>query len=213
MVEHKQDVLHMAQANEKPTLNTFIMSSHVQNVAHKLAKELWLKHTNKTRSARFQIEENVDQWFYYQEHNGLNLDEELKDTWTYTLGIESEWQREAILMHSQKANLFDAIFKTNNLQRRFQSAQFYNTLYNFFTLNHDYLIYPSNGTSQDVQLPCYTLLVFEEWPNGILATYISISQCKTKDIYLQLFKLNDNLSIVEKVGNSMQLSQTTHKLS
>ena len=50
MANHKRHVMEMAMQNKKPTRDTFIMMSDVQNLAKKRAEELWQRDPDDTTS-------------------------------------------------------------------------------------------------------------------------------------------------------------------
>jgi hypothetical protein len=115
MAEHKRHVLQMSMAGQKPNRDTFIMPSDVQNVAKKRAQELWEKHPRDAMSVRMWTEANADSVFYYTEHESIDLNAAPKDEFTYTLGIQTQWQREVMALHGHRRALsIDATFGTND---------------------------------------------------------------------------------------------------
>ena len=115
IAEHKSVVMQGALNNLPATRDTFIIPTDVCNIANKLAKELWEKHSRDAMSVRMWTDENQDCFYHYQEYGNLELNDPppLEDD-PFCLAIQTEWQLQMMVRHGHKRALsMDATFSTN----------------------------------------------------------------------------------------------------
>lgn len=114
MKKHKERVLAIIRKGGRVNRDMFVSEQDIRNVARNHARETYMKHGNDATSVRMWVEENKHEVFYYQD-GGHAVHEELRGTnIPFTIGIQTEWQRDAMLKHGHESGVsIDATFGTN----------------------------------------------------------------------------------------------------
>jgi hypothetical protein len=158
-------------------------------------KDLWQKHEKDAVSVRMWKDKNPAWMFYYQEHGLLNLNDTVQDNTAFTLEIQTDWQFQQMLKHGNGSVLsMDSTFSTTEIEIYFNSSSkkpnFYFRMY-WFALSS--IFDPSLLTFLSLQYPLYTLMVFDEWRNGIPVAFFVISSAKEKDLFPVLWSLREKV--------------------
>ena len=179
------------------------MLDDVYNMCKKRAIELWKKHQRDSLNVRMWKEENEDNVFHYHEFGNLNINEAApppdEEEASFCLAIQTPWQLEIMLRYGHKMQItMDATFGTNepevcyaschNLQS-FRLSHLSSCLH-CPTTNSYFLVILAICHFVCLQCPLYTVMVFDEWENGILIAFVIVGKSKKKDILPWLKKLN-----------------------
>jgi hypothetical protein len=142
-------------------------------------------------------EENRDCVFIYQEHELIDINSDPKEEYTYTLGIQTEWQLQMMAYHGHKSAVsFDATFGTN--APRVPSTPVPFCFFSFsappvLTFHIFRTSHVDLGVLYCAKYSLYTVIVFDQWQNGIPVAFIVTSRCAEEDILLWLTKLRDRV--------------------
>lgn len=97
MVQHKARIKELALDNAKVERDTFVLPSDIQILSNKRGEEMWQKHPKDPMSVRMWMQENPNSVFFYQEHCDFDLNMISPTEIPFTIGIQTEWQREMML--------------------------------------------------------------------------------------------------------------------
>ena len=100
---------------------------NVRNIFRKQADELWIKHPSDPLSVCMWVMGNPENVFYYQEHSLLDINSQVQNDSSFTLGIQSEWQLQMMVKFGHISVLsIDASFGTNQTRVSQHSLSFIN---------------------------------------------------------------------------------------
>lgn len=92
----------------------FVSEQDIHNVAHNHASETYIKHAIDITSMRMWVAKNKLEVFYYYDVVELCLEELQGGSIPFRIGIQIEWQHEAMLKYGHESGVsIDVIFETN----------------------------------------------------------------------------------------------------
>jgi hypothetical protein len=201
MDKHLEDLQERIQ---KGTLEVdrdiFLEEQDIQNLANGIYGETWRLHKNDAASVRMWTQRNPQDWFYYKQ---TTIEEVLGpltgDNMPFTLGIQTPWQKEMMLKYGHGGGIsMDATFGTNVKKVGILPClmlcyvQCYETNVKF-TCTIYYLNMIVSGVL-NVQFPLYTIMVFDEYHNGIPVAFIITSKTGQADLVPWLKALNSAMT-------------------
>ena len=113
------DLLKQYKAEGKDiTRDLFLTTKDIRNISGKLAQETYMLHKNDAQSVRMWVQRNPKNVFYYTESNKekpVTVPGELTGSnMPFTIGIQTEWQRQMMLQHGHRSGIsVNATFGTN----------------------------------------------------------------------------------------------------
>ena len=181
MAAHRQRFMEVCERGEELTRDLFISEQDIRNVAGRLAIETYKRDNNDAKSVRMWVQEHPELVFYYKE-SGLHVRGAItRDNIPFTIGIQTSWQTDMMLKHGhKKAVSIDATFATNE-----NKVSAHNILHTSMlrTRTAVYLRETERvPLSVTLQFPLYTLMVFDDWLNGVPVAYIITSSSKQPDL-------------------------------
>ena len=189
--------MEVCEKGEELTRDLFISEQDIRNVAGKLAIETYKCDNNDAKSVRMWVQDNPFLVFYYKESGAYVRGAITRENIPFTIGIQTSWQRDMMLKHGhKKAVSIDATFATNenkvcahNIFIQLHVTDHFSQVRNR-KHNHFFSVF--------LQFPLYTLMVFDDWLNGVSVAYIITSSSKQPDLEAWMKALAKNLCSVQK---------------
>jgi hypothetical protein len=172
--------LHMAtiiklrdEGNLVKTKDCFLSEDDVCNVCGLLQKDLYMKDPNDAESVRMWVHENPDLVFYYQDPGGMVDGAIMADNMPFVIGIQTNFQFRMMLQYGhQSAIAIDATFATNDkkvgLTFRIPDCK----------QKCRGLLVVLNRRVASSQFPLFTMMVFDEWQNGVPIAFVITARQK-----------------------------------
>ncbi len=185
---HIKTVLQQrANGTLQKSRDCFLSEVDIKNIVGKAHKDTFMKNSNDAESVRMWVRENTNIVFYFQETKGKVEGSLTGDNMPFVIGIQTEFQSNCLLQYGHaSAVAIDATFGTNDKKvsglLTVSNSSSFLKLYSFLSPCH--CLHPNVvflGLILD-QFPLYTLMVFDNWRNGIPVAYIVTSRSKQVDL-------------------------------
>ena len=214
MAKHKKRFLEVCQRGGELTRDLFICDQDIRNVAGRLAIETYKRDNNDAKSVRMWVQQHPGLVFYYKE-SGVHVRGAItRDNIPFTIGIQTPWQQDMMLKHGhKKAVSIDATFATNEnkvcryhfpsfsmLQRMCagrvlcRKGYYKNDVCNLHGFPYTNVIF----WAVLLQFPLYTLMVFDDWLNGVPVAYIVTFSSKQPDLEPWMRAIANKMAAVQK---------------
>jgi hypothetical protein len=153
----------------------FLSEDDIRNLCRLLQKDLYMKHSNNAESVWMWVQENPDLVFYYQDPGGLVDGAITVDNMPFVIGIQTAFQFMMMLQYGHKSAIaIDATFATNDKKVRCIVLLRASCVSEVINGSVSWLLTTLTGW---LQFPLFTMMVFDEWQNGIPVVFV-ITACQ-----------------------------------
>ena len=189
--------MEVCKRGEELTRDLFISEQDIRNVAGRLAIETYKLDNNDAKSVRMWVQHNPQLVFFYKE-SGLHVRGAItRANIPFTIGIQTAWQQDMMLKHGHnKAVSIDATFATNENKvcvHNITCACMLRTC-----TAACICLRLSVCLSFLLQFPLYTMMVFDDWLNGVSVAYIITSSSAHVDLEPWMKALNNKLKSLQR---------------
>jgi hypothetical protein len=172
----------------------FLSEDDVRNVCGLLQKDLYMKHSNDAESVRMWVRENPNLVFYYQDPGVVVDGAIMADNMPFVIAIQTAFQFRTMLQYGHESAIaIDATFATNDTKvlPLYQHDCSIPGKFSMGTIVEKTSVLTMRFVSP--QFPLFTMMVFDEWQNGVPIAFVIIARQKQSDLAPWMQKLKDRL--------------------